>query len=93
MNTDIILPPESLDDENGNCKRCGHPFNPHVIVAYDVNDFSKGGEMRCPVEHCECFATVHFDPLRGLHSSLRNGNDTDLFDSAVERDLESHRMK
>lgn len=28
METDIILPPDSLDDENGNCKRCGHPFTP-----------------------------------------------------------------
>jgi len=32
-----------LDDADGNCKECGHPFNPHVVVAYDVNDFSKGG--------------------------------------------------
>jgi hypothetical protein len=46
METDIILPPDSLDDENGNCKRCGHPFNPHIIAAFDANDFSKGGEMR-----------------------------------------------
>jgi len=45
---------------NGNCKRCGHPFNPH-IVAYDGADFSKVGEMRCPVENRECFVTVHFD--------------------------------
>jgi len=61
METDIIQPPDSLDDENGNCKRCGHPFNPHIIAAFDANDFSKGGEMRCPVENCECFATVHLD--------------------------------
>ena len=35
------LPPDSLDDDNGN--------------------FSKGGEMRCPVENCSCFSTVSFD--------------------------------
>src|SRR3569832_958854 len=49
VETDIILPPDSLDDENGNCKQCGHPFNPHIIVSNDANDFSKGGKMRCPV--------------------------------------------
>jgi hypothetical protein len=65
MEKDIILPPDSLDDGDGNCKRCGHPFNPHIIIAYDGNDFSKGGEMRCPVENCECFATVHFDMNNG----------------------------
>jgi hypothetical protein len=54
-------PEASLDDENGNCRRCGHPFNPHNITTYDVTDFSKGGEMRCPVEGCSCFAEVSFD--------------------------------
>jgi hypothetical protein len=56
-----MLPPDSLDDEKGNCKRCGHPFNPHTIVAYDNTDLSKGGEMRCPVENCQCFSAVSFD--------------------------------
>lgn len=51
----------TLDDENGNCRQCGHPFNPHIITAYDVEDFSKGGEMRCQVEECPCFSTVSFD--------------------------------
>ena len=54
-------PPDSLDDENGNCKRCGHLFNPHIIVAYDTTDFSKGGEMRCPVKNCQCSFTISFD--------------------------------
>lgn len=53
--------PDASDDENGNCKVCGHPFNPHVILAYDVNDLSMGGEMRCPVEGCDCFQTLGFD--------------------------------
>jgi len=54
-------PDDLTVDENGSCKRCGHPFNPHIIVAYDVEDFSKGGEMRCQVEGCPCFSTVSFD--------------------------------
>jgi len=33
----------SLDDADGNRKHCGHPFDPHIVVAYDTNDFSKGG--------------------------------------------------
>ena len=51
---------QSLDDENGNCRRCGHPFDPHIIIAYDIEDFSKRGEMRCPVEGCSCFFTMSF---------------------------------
>jgi hypothetical protein len=51
----------SLDDADGNCKQCGHPFDPHIVVAYDVNDFSKGGEVRCPVAGCDCFRTLDFD--------------------------------
>jgi hypothetical protein len=53
--------PNACDDEHGNCKVCGHPFNPHVVIAYDVNDLAKGGEMRCPVEGCDCFKTLDFD--------------------------------
>jgi hypothetical protein len=52
---------DACDDENGNCKVCGHPFDPHVIVAHDRNDLSKGGEMRCQVEDCDCFRTLSFD--------------------------------
>jgi len=53
--------PDSCDDEHGICKVCGHPFNPHLIIAYDVNDLAKGGEMRCPVEGCDCVRTLDFD--------------------------------
>ena len=51
----------SLDDADGNCKRCGHPFNSQVVVAYDVNNFSKGGELQCPVAECSCFHTLAFN--------------------------------
>jgi hypothetical protein len=52
---------QTFDDDNGNCKQCGHPFDPHKIIAYDIEDFSKGGEMRCPVDGCFCFSTISFD--------------------------------
>jgi ribosomal protein L32 len=52
---------KKMDDENGNCKQCGHPFNPHIIIAYDTKDFSKGGEMRCPVNDCKCFNIIDFN--------------------------------
>jgi hypothetical protein len=51
----------ACDDENGNCKVCGHPFSPHLIVAYDRDDLAKGGEMRCQVQDCDCLRTLNFD--------------------------------
>ena len=51
----------SLDDADGNCKQCGHLFNPHIVVADDMNDVLKGGELRCPVAECSCFHTLDFD--------------------------------
>ena len=50
-----------LDDDDGNCRQCGHAFDPHVVVAYDMNDFSKGGELRCPVAECRCFHSLDFE--------------------------------
>jgi hypothetical protein len=51
----------SLDDAYGNCKQCGHPFDPHLVIVFDVNDFSKGGEIRCPIPNCTCHHTMNFD--------------------------------
>ena len=50
-----------LDDADGNCRQCGHPFDPHIVSAYDVNDLSTGGEIRCPVAGCTCFRNLDFD--------------------------------
>ena len=50
-----------LGDQNRSCKQCGHPFRPHLVIAYDTSDFSKGGEIRCPVEGCTCFSTLNFN--------------------------------
>jgi hypothetical protein len=44
------------DDKNGNCKICGHPFNPHAVIAYDGNDLSKGG--KCAVRLKAVIASV-----------------------------------
>jgi hypothetical protein len=41
--------------------KCGHPFDPHLVIAYDVNDLAKGGEMRCQVADCDCLQTLNFD--------------------------------
>ncbi|HUL15167.1 MAG TPA: hypothetical protein VLV88_04165 [Terriglobales bacterium] len=51
----------AYDDEDGNCKRCGHPFDPHVIFANDQNDLTKGGELLCQVADCDCFQKLSFD--------------------------------
>ena len=48
-------------DKHGNCKQCGHPSDPHIIIAFDVSDFSKGGLRRCPVDGCNCESTVSFN--------------------------------
>ncbi|MBP7831678.1 MAG: hypothetical protein KA028_01525 [Candidatus Pacebacteria bacterium] len=62
MNTETeLVEKNKMDDLNGNCKKCGHLFDPHVVIAYDINDFSKGGEIRCPVSGCDCFHTTSFD--------------------------------
>ncbi len=50
-----------MDDKIELCKQCGHEFRQHIVIAYDTSDFSKGGEMRCPVPNCTCFATIDFN--------------------------------
>jgi len=59
MPTDV---PHTLDDEHGMCKQCGHPFNPHLVIAYDRDDLYRGGIIRCPVPDCKCFHTWDFKP-------------------------------
>jgi hypothetical protein len=57
----------TLDDENGNCKQCGHPFDPHLVIAYDRDDLSKGGEIRCNVSGCECLHPMDFKLLPAIN--------------------------
>lgn len=33
----------------------------HLVIVYDVQDFSKGGEIRCQVADCNCHRTLSFD--------------------------------
>jgi glycosyltransferase involved in cell wall biosynthesis len=54
--------PNSMDDEHGMCKTCGHPFDPHVLVAKVPDDPTKGGIMVCQVPNCSCFHTWDFSP-------------------------------
>ena len=35
--------------------------NLDIVVVYDMNDFSKGGEVRCPVAECSGFYSLDFD--------------------------------
>ena len=51
---------ESLDDKKGNCKQCGHPLNPHILIAIDKDDLTKGGIIKCPVLECTCHSTWDF---------------------------------
>ena len=37
----------SFDHEKGNCKKCGHPFDPYNYRLQHYRLF-KGGEMHCP---------------------------------------------
>jgi len=53
--------PDSCDDENGICNLCGHPFDPHLVIAYDRDDLTRGGELRCQVDGCDCLRTLSFD--------------------------------
>jgi hypothetical protein len=50
-----------LADTDGNCRQCGHESGSHLVIAYDVNDFSKGGEVRCPQAGCNCFYSLDFN--------------------------------
>lgn len=52
---------QAMDDEKGNCKRCGHPFKPHLVVAFDTSDYSKGGLIKCQVEGCDCKYDLTFN--------------------------------
>ncbi len=56
--------PNTLDDEHGMCRQCGHPFNPHVLIAHDPEHVDKGGIIRCPVPDCKCFHTWDFKPKK-----------------------------
>jgi len=45
---------EVLTDRD--CEQCGHPFNPHSLIA-TTGDPRNGGIILCPVPGCECYST------------------------------------
>lgn len=56
-----MIEDNKLDDVQGNCIRCGHPFEPHLVIAFNIDDPCEGGLMKCPVEGCDCVLTVSFN--------------------------------
>jgi len=56
------------EKRNEPCKRCSHPFDPHVLVAYE--DPLDGGLLLCP--ECDCArtwnVTVGGEPLGERHA-------------------------
>jgi isocitrate lyase len=42
-------------------RQCGHSFDVHIMAAHDMNNFSKGDAVRCPVAQCSCFHSLDFD--------------------------------
>lgn len=38
------------------CIRCGHPFDPHVLVA-TTGEAMQGGIIVCPAAGCRCWST------------------------------------
>jgi hypothetical protein len=50
-----------MDTENGMCRKCGHAFNPHLIITTN-GSATKGGIMLCQEDACFCFHTWGFIP-------------------------------
>lgn len=47
---------ESANGEPELCTKCGHPFDPHLLVATRV-DPAEGGIMICDEDGCTCLST------------------------------------
>ena len=57
----------SMDDEKGNCKQCGHPFDPHLVIAWDREHPEKWGIIKCSVAHCPCHSIWDFDQKQKMN--------------------------
>lgn len=51
---------KSMDDKDGNCRQCGHPFEPHLVIAFDKDNLNRGGVIKCPITRCKCHHTWDF---------------------------------
>lgn len=75
----------SITEKGQTCGQCGHPFDPHVLVAVN-GDPTLGGIILCPQAECRCYATYGFgrnserpmvaltqDELDDLHHAVWTG--------------------
>lgn len=52
-----------MSDDGEPCDRCGHAFDPHVMVVTTFGSYQDkervpvGGVMLCQVKGCQCFST------------------------------------
>lgn len=86
--TEHIEGEEFVDCMNEDCKICGHPFNPHVLVA-TLYSPEHGGLIFCPVPECECQSTWSLegrelpyipddDTVAGLRALVQNPEHQDV---------------
>lgn len=54
--TEHIEGAEFVEMMDENCDICGHPFNPHVLVA-TLYSPEHGGLIFCPETNCDCEST------------------------------------
>lgn len=50
------------------CRKCGHPFNPHLVLGYGSPPTE--GWMKCPVEGCNCWMTWSMGPSDASSESV-----------------------
>jgi hypothetical protein len=48
------------------CQQCGHPFDPHAIIA-TTGEHLDGGIVLCPEPGCECFMTWGENGMPPVH--------------------------
>jgi hypothetical protein len=53
--------PDRAFERYGDFSPTTHQLHLDIVVVYDMNDFSKGGEVRCPVAECSGFYSLDFD--------------------------------
>lgn len=84
--TEHIEGEEVVDPPNDDCKICGHPFNPHALVA-TLHSPEHGGLIFCPEKDCMCESTWslqdHEPPyipddeaVAALRAMVQNGDHT-----------------
>lgn len=57
---DIQVDYEAMEDESGNCVKCGHRFGPHILMATMITA-DHGGLIFCQTLGCLCQSTWSLD--------------------------------